>query len=233
MKGFRGWLSKESTTTNPDELVGDNVLVKVTASGICGTDIHHIQRDVVLGHEGVGIVEDVGPQVKYLKKGTLVAWGFVTVTPVWSEVFLHIVPNSISDEDAAPLQCGGATAFTALEGVQPTDTVAIMGVGGLGHLCIQFANKLGCRVVVLSGTGSKREEALTLGAHKFISMADHKPEDFDDEWKIHRLLIATSVPPKWEILLPTLAPKVVVYALSVFPPIWRCLICHSFSTGFP
>ncbi|CAH0047184.1 unnamed protein product [Clonostachys solani] len=248
-KGSEDGYPKESTTTKPDELVGDNVLVKITASGICGTDLHHRQRDVVLGHEGVGIVEDVGPQVKYLKKGTRVAWGFVTGScghcllclqgeevfcrerciygfhnvdqgsfgshAVWSEAFLHVVPDSISDEDAAPLQCGGATSFTALEGVKPTDTVAIMGVGGLGHLSIQFANKLGCRVVVLSGTSSKREEALKLGAHKFISMADYKPEDFDDEWKINRLLIATSVLPKWEILLPMLAPKAIIYALSV------------------
>ncbi|CAI6099847.1 unnamed protein product [Clonostachys chloroleuca] len=239
---------KESTTTKPDELVGDNILVKTTASGICGTDLHR-QHDVFLGHEGVGIVEDVGRQVKYLKKCALVAWGFVTGScghcllylqeeevfcrercfygfqnagqgsfasqAVWSEAFLHVVPNSLSDEDAAPLQCGGATAFTALEGVKPTGTVAIMGVGGLGHLCIQFANKLGCRVVVLSGTSSKLEEALKLGAHKFTSMADYEPEDFDDVWKMNRLLIATSILPKWEILLPILAPKAVTYALSV------------------
>lgn len=75
---FRG--SKESkivkdTTTR---LLGPNdAFVKVTHSGICGTDEHYLHAGCVLGHEGVGVVEDVGSQVKGLKKGDPVGFGYV------------------------------------------------------------------------------------------------------------------------------------------------------------
>ncbi|CAH0027513.1 unnamed protein product [Clonostachys rhizophaga] len=191
-KGSEDGYPKESTATKLDEPVGDNVLKKC-----CGHCLLCLQGEEVFCRErsiyGFQNVDE----------------GSFASQSVWNEAFLHVVPDSISDEDAAPLQCGGATAFTALGGAKPTATVAIMGVGGLGHLCIQFTNKLGYRVVVLSGINSKREEALQLGAHKFISMANYKPEDFEDEWRINRLLIATSMGD------PVTIVGAVVYALSV------------------
>ncbi|CAG9982557.1 unnamed protein product [Clonostachys byssicola] len=211
-KGSEDGYPKESTTTKPDELVGDNILVKINASGICGTDLHHRQRDVALGHEGVGIVEDTVPQVKFLKKGTRVPWGFVTGSCGHCLLYFQGKEVFCRERCIYGFQNFDQGNFASHA---PTDTMAIMGVGGLGHLCIQFANKLGCRIVVLSGTSSKRDEALELGAHKFIPMAGYKTEDFVDEWKINRLLIAASVLPKLEILLPMLAPKAVVHALSV------------------
>lgn len=145
---------------------------------------------MVLGHEGVGVVEELGPDVQLLKKGDRVGWGYATDCcghcldcirgqdifctrralygaqnldqgsfashGVWREAFLAPVPNGMSDVDAAPMQCAGATVFTALYDAKATDTVGIMGVGGLGHLAIQFANKIGCRVVVISGSDRKR-----------------------------------------------------------------------------
>ena len=53
---------------------------------------------------------------------------------VWREAFLFTIPDGLSDEAAAPLQCGGATVFNALYtyGIKPTETVGVMGVGGLG-----------------------------------------------------------------------------------------------------
>lgn len=62
-------------TTEKGELERDQVLVKVTASGLCGTDLHYRNADMGLGHEGVGIVEELGPQVTHLKKGDRVGWG--------------------------------------------------------------------------------------------------------------------------------------------------------------
>ena len=58
---------------------------------------------------------------------------------VWREAFLFPIPDGLSDEHAAPLQCGGATIFNALDvyGAKPTDVVGVIGVGGLGHLGIQ------------------------------------------------------------------------------------------------
>lgn len=62
--------------TNKGELQNDQVLVKVTASGLCGTDEHYKSADMVLGHEGAGVVEETGPNVKNLKKGDRVGWGY-------------------------------------------------------------------------------------------------------------------------------------------------------------
>ncbi|KAK7960321.1 hypothetical protein PG988_011535 [Apiospora saccharicola] len=169
-KGQQDGSPRKSTTTKPDQLSGDNVYLRVTASGVCGTDLHYVGQDMILGHEGIGVVEAVGPDVKYLQAGDRVGWGLphpgqgsVSTNGVWREAFLHRIPDGMSDEIAAPLQCSGATTFTALQGVQPTDTVGIMGIGGLGHLAIQFAAKMGCRVVVFSGTEAKKEQALALG----------------------------------------------------------------------
>lgn len=211
------------------ELEGDNVLVKVTASGVCGTDEHYKKQDMALGHEGTGVVEDVGPNVTYLKKGDRVGWGYehdscgtceycltgkeqycpdrkmygmhdfdqgsFASHAVWREAFLFKIPDELTDVEAAPLMCGGATVFNALmtAQVKPTDRVAIMGVGGLGHLAIQFAAKMGCDVVVLSGTDSKKEEALKLGAKDFIAMKGK--DSIDVGRKIDVLVITTSVMP--------------------------------------
>ena len=202
---------------------------------------------MVLGHEGVGIIEALGPDCKYLKKGDHVGWGYETdacghcieclqgaetycpervlygvgnldqgsfaTHAVWRESFLYAIPEGLSDIDAAPLQCGGATTFTALAGVKASDTVAIMGVGGLGHLAIQFAAKMGCRVVVLSGSDRKKEEALKLGANEFIATKDAKK--LETSTQIDRLLVTAAVPPNWDLLLPIMAPRSVIYPLSV------------------
>lgn len=56
------------STTHHDNLQGDQVLLKITHSGLCGTDEHYRSTDQVLGHEGAGIVQDVGPDAHELKK---------------------------------------------------------------------------------------------------------------------------------------------------------------------
>jgi D-arabinose 1-dehydrogenase-like Zn-dependent alcohol dehydrogenase len=132
---------------------------------------------------------------------------------VWRESFLHKIPDAMSDLVAAPLQCGGATVFQALSGVKPTDTVGILGIGGLGHLAIQFAAKMGCRVVVLSGSERKREEAMKLGAGEFI--ATRGATELSVSTRIDRLLVTAAVPPDWDLLLPILAPRSAIYPLTV------------------
>lgn len=248
-KGTKDGSIKESTTTK-DELTGDQVLLKITASGVCGTDEHYRTTDMVLGHEGVGIVEKLGPGVKYLKTGDRVGFGYVhdscghcqqclkgTETycserkmygmadfdvgsfahkTVWREAFLFKVPEGLSDEDAAPLMCGGITTFNSLHmyDVQPTDRVGVVGVGGLGHLAIQFAAKMGCQVVVFSGTDSKKDEATRLGATEFHAMKDAK--DLTGTTKpIDFLLVTTSAQPDWNLYLPILAPQAKIFPLSV------------------
>lgn len=73
-KGSKEGVPTKGSTTKPDELTGDKVLLKITASGLCYTDIHFKNADMVLGHEGVGVIEAVGPEVKSLKKGDRVGW---------------------------------------------------------------------------------------------------------------------------------------------------------------
>jgi len=60
--------------------MGNEVLVKITHSGICGTDEHYKHVDMALGHEGVGIVQQLGPEVKGLEVGDVVGWGYVHKT---------------------------------------------------------------------------------------------------------------------------------------------------------
>lgn len=134
---------------------------------------------------------------------------------VWREAFLFKIPDSLSDEDAAPLMCGGATVFNALHqyNVQPTETVGVMGVGGLGHLAIQFASKMGCRVVVISGSDKKKDEALRLGASEFI--ASKNVDEIKPSRPINRLLVTTSAQPEWKKLTGAFAPGATIHPLSL------------------
>lgn len=66
-KGSKDGTIKESST-HQDSLKGDQVFVNITHSGLCGTDEHYRSSDQVLGHEGAGVVQDIGPEVKALKK---------------------------------------------------------------------------------------------------------------------------------------------------------------------
>ncbi|KAG2138142.1 hypothetical protein BD769DRAFT_1601175 [Suillus cothurnatus] len=88
---------------------------------------------------------------------------------VWKAAFLFHIPDALTSSDVAPLMCAGATVFNAiyLYNVRPTDRVGIVGVSGLGHIAIQFAAKMGCEVIVFSGSESKREEVKCLGAREF------------------------------------------------------------------
>jgi propanol-preferring alcohol dehydrogenase len=80
------------------------------------------------------------------------------------------IPDEISSADAAPLLCAGATTFSALQksGATGGDIVAIHGIGGLGHLAIQYSNRLGFKTVALSRGREKEALAYKLGAHVYI-----------------------------------------------------------------
>src|SRR4051794_34518273 len=80
------------------------------------------------------------------------------------------IPDDLSDADAAPLLCAGITTFNALRKsvARPGDLVAILGVGGLGHLGIQYAVKMGFEVVAIARGGEKGPLAKELGAHHYI-----------------------------------------------------------------
>lgn len=83
---------------------------------------------------------------------------------------LATVPEALSSTEAAPLLCAGITTFNALRNsnLQPGDLVAVQGIGGLGHLGVQYAHKLGCRVAALSRGTDKKDLAIELGADHYI-----------------------------------------------------------------
>lgn len=80
------------------------------------------------------------------------------------------IPDGMPAVEAAPLACAGVTMFNGLRstGARPGDLVAILGIGGLGHLGVQFAAKMGFRTVAIARGTEKRDFALSLGAHHYI-----------------------------------------------------------------
>ena len=100
--------------------------------------------------------------------------------------------------------------------MKPTDRVGIVGIGGLGHLAIQFASKMGCEVVVFSGTDSKRDEALSMGAHEFYATKGVK--DFSTlnlPKPLDRLVVTTADLPDWEAYFKLLATNATIIPLTV------------------
>lgn len=118
---------------------------------------------------------------------------------VWNEEALFPIPDRMTSADAAPFMCAGITVFAPLilKSVKSTDCVGVVGIGGLGHLAIQMAAKMGCEVIAFSGTNGKREEAFALGAKHFHAtkgvqgLKIHRP--------INHLLVTTSVHPDWNM----------------------------------
>jgi D-arabinose 1-dehydrogenase-like Zn-dependent alcohol dehydrogenase len=246
-RGSEGGAIKEVKTTKS---VGPHdVLIEVTHSGLCGTDIHFRGADMGLGHEGAGVVKQVGENVTQFKVGDRAGWGYqhdccghckqcltgketmckgrhlygeaeldqgsFASHAIWHENFVFKIPDSIENKYAAPLMCGGATVFTALRmyDLKSTDRVGVVGIGGLGHLAIQFAAKMGCEVVVFSSTDSKKDEAMKLGATEFYATKGVK--ELKIERPIDQLLVTTSQQPDWKLYLPVLAPEATVYPLTV------------------
>lgn len=84
------------------------------------------------------------------------------------------VPEAIESEGAAPLLCGGITVYSPMRnhGVHPSSRVGVIGIGGLGHIGIQFAKAFGAEVTALSSSKEKEKEAKELGAHHFVHTRD-------------------------------------------------------------
>jgi D-arabinose 1-dehydrogenase-like Zn-dependent alcohol dehydrogenase len=87
------------------------------------------------------------------------------------------VPEDVDAAKYAPLLCAGVTVFNSIRrmNISPGETVAIEGLGGLGHLGIQYANKFGYRVVAISRGADKEKFARQLGAHEYIDTTKVDP----------------------------------------------------------
>ena len=193
------------------------VLVRIEASGLCHTDMHAANGDwpvkptppFVPGHEGVGIVQRVGPGVTRVREGERVAipwlgWacgeceycmtGWETlcerqqnsgyaVDGGWAEyalasgAYVGKVLEGIDPFEAAPLTCAGLTTYKAVKvsGARPSQLVAIFGVGGLGHLALQYALIAGAQVVAVDLFDEKLAMAKQLGAAYTVNAREQDP----------------------------------------------------------
>ena len=193
------------------------VVVKIETSGLCHTDIHAAHGDwpvkpeppFIPGHEGVGIVERLGIDVRGLSEGDRVAvpwlgWacgacelcasGWETLCPnarytgytvnggfadyvVAEASFVGRVPDAVDPLDAAPLTCAGVTTYKAVKvsGARSSDLVAVFGIGGLGHLAVQYAHIAGASVAAVDIIDSKLEVAKNLGASYTVNSSLQDP----------------------------------------------------------
>jgi propanol-preferring alcohol dehydrogenase len=178
------------------------VRVKVEACGVCHGEMvairgfHPAARyPRVPGHEVIGRIDALGEGVTGWAPGQRVGigWsggshtditgltrdgGYAEYTVARTSALVPI-PDELSAVDAAPLMCAGVTTFDALRHsvARMGDVVAIQGIGGLGHLAIQYARKAGFHVVALSRGAEKRELALRLGAHAYVDTAASDPAE--------------------------------------------------------
>jgi len=115
------------------------------------------------------------------------------------------LPDDMDLQTAGPLFCGGITVFTPLLqfGVKPTDRVAVIGIGGLGHMALQFMNAWGCEVTAFTSSESKKAEALEMGAHHTINSRD--PEEIAAAAGSFDLVLSTvNVKLDWDAYVSTL-----------------------------
>jgi propanol-preferring alcohol dehydrogenase len=193
------------------------VLVKIETSGLCHTDIHAAHGDwpvkpslpLIPGHEGVGIVEEVGEGVSSERVGERVAipWlgsacgvcqycvdGWETLCEAQvntgygrdggyaeyataNAAYVATVPDAVDPLDAAVLTCAGVTTYKAVQvsGARPGQLVAIFGIGGLGHLALQYAKIAGATVVAVDVVDEKLELAKELGADYVVNALVEDP----------------------------------------------------------
>ena len=193
------------------------VLVRVETSGLCHTDIHAAHGDwpvkpalpFIPGHEGVGIVERIGPGVSSPKVGDRVAipWlgsacgvcdycvdGWETLCEkqvntgygvngsyaeyvVANAAYVAQVPDAVDPLDASVLTCAGVTTYKAvkLSGARPGQLMAVFGVGGLGHLALQYAKISGATVVAVDIVEDKLALAKELGADHVVNALTEDP----------------------------------------------------------
>jgi uncharacterized zinc-type alcohol dehydrogenase-like protein len=93
---------------------------------------------------------------------------------VVDQKFVLRVPDSLDFKSVAPLLCAGITVYSPMQhfGLRPNDTLAVAGLGGLGHMAVKFGKAFGCHVTVLSRGEAKREDAIKLGADAYLNTSN-------------------------------------------------------------
>jgi propanol-preferring alcohol dehydrogenase len=193
------------------------IVVKVMASGVCHTDLHAAHGDwpvkpklpFVPGHEGVGVVVEVGAGVTRVKEGDRVGvpwlhtacgacehcmtgWETLcdaqqmtgyTVNGGFAEYvsadakYVGLLPNGLDFAAAAPVLCAGVTVYKGLKVLdcRPGEWVTISGIGGLGHMAVQYARAMGFHVAAVDVADDKLELAKRLGAELCVNALREDP----------------------------------------------------------
>jgi len=200
----------------------DDVVIEILYCGVCHSDLHNVRNDwgnsqypMVPGHEIIGRVVEVGPEVTRFKAGDRVGVGCLVESCrhcdacgkgweqycengatytyngtdpidgartqggysekiVVAEHFVLKVPETLDLAGAAPLLCAGITLYSPLRhwGVKPGSRVAIVGLGGLGHMGLKLAKAMGAEVSLFSRSPGKEADARRLGADHIVISAD-------------------------------------------------------------
>ena len=118
------------------------------------------------------------------------------------------LPEGLDFESAGPLFCAGITVFNPLiqYDIKPSDSIAVIGIGGLGHIALQFLRAWGCEVTAFTSSVDKRTEALSLGAHHTVSSRD-EAEIMTKKGCFDMVISTVNVKLNWSLYLKTLKPK--------------------------
>lgn len=207
-----------SFTFERREVGPKDVLVRITYCGVCHSDVHQARDEwggsifpMVPGHEIVGVVEQVGAEVKKFNVGDSVGvgcfvdscrtcssctkgleqycesgmtftyngmdkygqptYGGYSNQIVIDQDYALTIPKGLALEGVAPLLCAGITTYSPLRqwGVGKGHSLAVVGLGGLGHMAVKIGRALGAEVTVLSRSDSKRDDAKRLGASDYAA----------------------------------------------------------------
>ena len=118
------------------------------------------------------------------------------------------IPDGVDLLSAGPLLCGGITVFNPIVqfDIKPTDKVAVIGIGGLGHIALKFLNAWGCEVTAFTSSALKRAEALELGAHNTLN--SRSQQQIEAAAGSFDFIISTvNVKLDWNLYIGTLKPK--------------------------
>jgi uncharacterized zinc-type alcohol dehydrogenase-like protein len=200
----------------------DDVVIQILYCGVCHTDLHQARNDwgnsqypMVPGHEIIGRVVSVGPEVTRFKPGETVGVGcmvdscqrcasckngleqYCEEVPTFTynavdrrdqmptfggysekivvpDKFVLKIPNGLDLKSAAPLLCAGITTWSPLRhwGVKKGSHVAVIGLGGLGHMVLKLAKALGAHATLFTRSPGKEQDARRLGAETVVLSTD-------------------------------------------------------------
>jgi uncharacterized zinc-type alcohol dehydrogenase-like protein len=117
------------------------------------------------------------------------------------------LPEKINIKTAGPLFCGGITVFNPIiqNNIKPTDHVAVVGIGGLGHMALKFLSSWGCEVTAISTNSQKEKEAREFGAHNFLNSQTHDVLDSSTNM-FDMILVTSNVDLDWDRYINALRP---------------------------